>query len=67
MSAFDRESQSYYNEVDTLAAQYVRDGYEPMQAKRIAAEAVQRRRREAARTRNNPDTLRRLAAHGGFK
>ncbi|WP_353265837.1 hypothetical protein [Gemmatimonas sp.] len=67
MSNFDRESQLYFSEVDTLAAQYVRDGYEPMEAKRMASEAVRRRRREAARTRNNPDTLRKLAALGGFK
>jgi hypothetical protein len=66
MSDYERECAKYYDEIDTLAAQYVRDGYAPVQARSMATDVVQTRRREAARTRNNPDTLRRLAALGGL-
>lgn len=66
MSAFDRESALYFHEVDTLAADYVRNGYAPMEAHRLAAEAVQRRRREAARTRK-PEKLSDITFRYGFK
>jgi hypothetical protein len=49
---FEREKAQFDNEVDAEAAKLVRDGMEPFDALNVARDTVQRRRRTAARERD---------------
>jgi len=57
LGTFDRAVEGWQREVDSEAAQLVRDGVEPFEAMRRAKEIVSNRRREQSRARTLEEKL----------